>query len=262
MRIPGAADKVSSPWGRSRPGDSPICMFNSPLSPEKADRIIEVLGLSAGAQVVDIGCGSGEFLLRVMERYKVHGVGIDPDGEALERCRERSAGRVPAEDLRLCQIEVSAFTWPPRLFDAAICIGASHAFGGYFQMLQRLSQRVRSGGLIVVGDLYWRKEPESEYRQILGDGMPAFSTDHAELARAGDSLHLTPPYCARSNQDEWDHFEGCFALNGYRRALSNPDGSEREKAVAKSRGWYDAYLRWGHSAMGFGWFVFLKTDTQ
>jgi SAM-dependent methyltransferase len=195
-----------------------------------------------------------------MERYKAHGVGIDPDGAALAQCRVRSVGRVPAEHLELHQMEVSAFTWPSRSIDAAICIGASHAFGGYLPMLQELSRRVRAGGLIVVGDLYWRKEPEPDYKQVLGEGMPSFSTDHAALARSGDSLQLVPIYSARSNEDEWDHFEGCFALNGYVRALSNPDKAERENAIAKSRCWHDAYLRWGHAAMGFGYFVFLKPE--
>jgi len=232
--------------------------FNCPLSAEKADRVIDVLGLSAGACVVDIGCGSGEFLLRVMERYQAHGVGIDPDDEALKRCRERSAGRVPAEHLKLHQIEVSAFAWPSLFFDAAICIGASHAFGGFSSMLQLLSQRVRPGGLIVVGDLYWREEPNPEYLQILGDGFPPSGTDHATLARSGESLQLIPLYSARSNQDEWDNFEGCFAFNRYVRALSIADQAEKENAIAKSRRWYDAYLRWGHSAMGFGYFVFLN----
>ena len=127
-------------------------------------------------------------------------------------------------------------------------------------MLQQMSQRVRAGGLIVVGDLYWRKEPEPEYQQVLGDGFPSFDTDHAALARSGAGLQLILLYCARSNEDEWDHFEGCFALNGYMRALAIPDKSGREKALAKSRRWYDAYLRWGHTTMGFGYFVFLKPE--
>jgi len=115
---------------------------------------------------------------------------------------------------------------------------------------------------MIVGDLYWRKDPDPDYLQLIGAGFPSSGTDHAALARAGDSLQIIPLYSGRSNQDEWDHFEGSFALNRHLWALSIPDRSERERAIAKSRRWYDAYLRWGHSTMGFGFFVFLKPETR
>ena len=92
-----------------------LLMFNCPLSLEKADRLVEMLALTDPARVVDIGCGTGEFLIRVGERYGGHVTGIDPDGDALGECRSRSAGRVSLDRLDLCQQSVDAFNWPEPL---------------------------------------------------------------------------------------------------------------------------------------------------
>ncbi|MFO8085151.1 MAG: methyltransferase domain-containing protein, partial [Desulfobacterales bacterium] len=49
----------------------------NPTSEEKLTRLVELLRLPTGAQVVDIACGKGEFLIRLAEAYGVRGVGID-----------------------------------------------------------------------------------------------------------------------------------------------------------------------------------------
>jgi cyclopropane fatty-acyl-phospholipid synthase-like methyltransferase len=76
-------------------------MFNCPLSFAKADRLVEILALTDPARVVDVGCGAGEFLIRVLERYGGRGIGIDPDADALAQCRSRADGRVSLDRLDL-----------------------------------------------------------------------------------------------------------------------------------------------------------------
>src|SRR5512140_3293522 len=49
----------------------------NPTSEEKLTRLVELVRLSTDAQVVDIACGKGEFLIRLAEAYRVRGVGID-----------------------------------------------------------------------------------------------------------------------------------------------------------------------------------------
>ena len=235
-------------------------MFNCPLSPEKADRIIGALELRAGGRVVDVGCGTGEFLLRVIERYHVHGTGIDPDGKALAECRKKNAGRVAPELLKLHECKAAEFHWPRQRFDAAICIGSVHAFGGYLPTLQALKKRVLRGGILVVGDIFWRRKRVAAYRKVLGGDWPSFSTDYLSLARTGEQQGLALVYSAQSSPDEWDHFEGSFAKKRYQKALALPAGPKRKAAIETARRWYDAYLKWGRETMGFGFLVFLNRD--
>ena len=49
----------------------------NPTSGEKLDHLVGQLRLDAGARVIDIACGKGEFLLRLAETYGVNCLGID-----------------------------------------------------------------------------------------------------------------------------------------------------------------------------------------
>jgi SAM-dependent methyltransferase len=234
-------------------------MFNCPLSLEKADRLVEILALTDPARVVDVGCGAGEFLIRVLERYGGHGIGIDPDADALGQCRSRAEGRVSLDRLDLRQQSVDAFNWPEHPFDAAICVGSTHAFGGFADTLRALKSRVASGGLILIGDLFWWKPPAAAYREVIGDeGFPPADTDYATGAQIGQNQGLTLLYAAASSPDEWDHFEGSFAAKRYRRAYTLESSEARNAAIERIRSWHNAYLRWGRDTMGFGFYVFLK----
>jgi SAM-dependent methyltransferase len=234
-------------------------MFNCPLSPDKADRLIDALALPAAARVVDVGCGTGEFLVRLVERCDAGGTGIDPDADALRQCRRRCEGRIPAERLDLHPVEAAAFAWPDQPFDAAICIGSTHAYGGFVPALRELAGRVRAGGVVLIGDLFWQKPPGRESRDVIGDdGWPPEDADYAAGLRHGWAEGLTPLYSVPSSPDEWDHFEGNFAARGYRRAYALPSAGERRAALERTRRWQAAYVRWGRETMGFGFYVFLK----
>ena len=49
----------------------------NPLSGTVLNEAIGELELTPGARVLDLGCGKAEALRRIVERYDVHGVGVD-----------------------------------------------------------------------------------------------------------------------------------------------------------------------------------------
>ena len=52
-------------------------MVCNPLSESKIDEVVGLLPLLEHARVLDIACGKGEFLRRLIDRWNCGGVGVD-----------------------------------------------------------------------------------------------------------------------------------------------------------------------------------------
>jgi len=101
-------------------------MFLSPLSPERAARLVRFLADDMAGTVLDFGCGWGELLLQVLASAPAphaHGVGVDADGVSLAHGRELARQRGLAD--RVTLLDGDARTEAPPHADAVICIGAS-----------------------------------------------------------------------------------------------------------------------------------------
>jgi ubiquinone/menaquinone biosynthesis C-methylase UbiE len=229
--------------------------FANPVTGTKIDRVLSLLDLEPGHRVLDVGCGNAEVLIRLIERYGVEGVGVDPNGEMLKTGRERAVGRVPPARLQLHELLITEFPVEPETYDAALCIGATHAYNGYVNTLIELKSVVRPGGRILVGEGYWKCSPAPGYLKLLDTSLEELST-HVENVERAVELGLTPLYSVTSSEDEWDHYEGL-----YRRAIelhvaAHPKDPDAEEFLAISRRWYEGYLRWGRDTLGFALYLF------
>ncbi len=246
---------------RSKRGNVVMSLYNSPLSTEKADRLIALLSLSEGARVLDVGCGHGEFLIRVIEASRANGLGIDCDAACISAARASAAGRIFEVPHEFREGDVRMEALAEGSFDVAICMGSTHAFGigeaAYPNTLQALIRLLRPGGQLLVGECYWKQTPTAPYLQLIGDPVGIYR-DHAENISFAESYGLVPLYATVSNDDEWDHFEWSHRMKIERQAAHHPDDLIMAEKVKRSRAWCDAYLRWGRSTMGFGVYLFLK----
>jgi SAM-dependent methyltransferase len=214
------------------------------------DVLIEKLELQPGARVLDVGCGKAEMLVRAVERYAANGVGIDPNRSFIEAARRDS--RVALHAAKVQDVALAAGS-----FDAALCIGSTHAFGGYRQALGALSALVRTGGTLALGEGYWKQPPAPAYLEVLGGGADEF-TSHEGNIRAGVAFALKLRFATTSSDAEWDAYEGPYAAAIERFAAEHPDDADREAMLSRARTWYDAYLRWGRGTLGFGVYLFEK----
>jgi ubiquinone/menaquinone biosynthesis C-methylase UbiE len=230
-------------------------LFHSPLSAAKVERILDLLELPPGARVVDVGCGPAEMLIRVVERFGARGVGVDRSPSAIAEARARAARRVPDADVTLHEAAIADAPLEPGEWDLAICIGSTHLYGDYRGALGALRALVRPGGALLVGDLFWRREPDPAFLAVLGAGREHHGT-HADNVAAGLEEGLVPLYAAVCSEDDWDHYEGLYARAVETYALAHPDDPDTPAMVARIRTWRDAYLRWGRDTLGFALYLF------
>jgi SAM-dependent methyltransferase len=228
----------------------------NPTSDEKLTRLVELLRLPADAQVVDIACGKGEFLIRLAEAYGARGVGVDVSPFFIAEAERRLEARASSAGITFTEMNGSDFKPDqPHSLDLASCIGASWVFGGHAGTLDALVRMVKPGGWVVVGEPYWLKEPSEEYLEASGVAREDFGS-HSSNAESGERRGLDLVHTLVSSQDDWDRYEGLqwYATDEYAR--SHPDDSDLAELVERVGKARAAYLRWGRDALGWAIYVF------
>jgi SAM-dependent methyltransferase len=212
----------------------------NPIPAAKLDEIVSLLDLPPRGRVVDLGCGKGDLLARIAQRYDVDAVGIDRDAQLL-------AEVPPGINVIVADIE----TWNRGrgAFDLVASVGSP-------ARLASLAGLVRAGGLVLYGNGYWRREPSPEYVDAL-DATRDELADYAGTIRSGEELGLTPVYAVTAGVDDFDRYEWSWSLNGERYAAAHPD----EPGVGEFLEWIRAGRRryvelGGRDTLGFGLFLF------
>ena len=200
--------------------------FANPLSEEKVDDLIASLALGAGSRVLDVGAGSGEILRRIVARYGVRGIGLDPVAQP---------GADPRAELRRARIEELT----ERDFDVVVNIASSHAFGSWFDALAGVAALARPGGAVLFGEGYWRREPPAAYLEALGGATREdLPMGLQALVRGAEAHGLRSLQLAVASEDDWDRYEWRLIRNGERAAAAageTPDAEQLRDWVEQAR---------------------------
>jgi ubiquinone/menaquinone biosynthesis C-methylase UbiE len=229
-------------------------IFCSPLSSSKVDQILELLNLLPREKVLDIGCGKAEILVRLIKRFQVYGVGIDTNSHFLSEAKTKV---LKPEELVLHEMDVANFAVEPESFALAMCVGSTHAYGGYRSTLRALKDVVRARGQLLIGELYWKCEPDPNELSVMGAAKTDY-VDHAGNVAIGVEEGLIPLYASVSSEDDWDHYEWLYCRGIEQYAIAHPDDPDCKEMIPRIRQWRDAYLRWRRHTLGFALYLFQK----
>ncbi len=232
--------------------DHVIC---NPLSVAKLAELAGLLDLPPAARVLDIACGKGELLIRLAEQYGARGDGVDLSPWFLAEARAQAQRRVPTAGLSFHQQDGRTFEAAAGTYDLASCLGASWIFDGHRGTLQALRRWVRPGGLVLVGEPYWRHPPIPDYLAASGFRATSF-VSHAENMAIGAELGLGPLYSLASNEDDWDRYQGLQWRAAERYARTQPDDPDLPEFLDHVHRDRDTYLRWERDTLGWAVYLF------
>ncbi|MFF7524073.1 MULTISPECIES: SAM-dependent methyltransferase [Streptomyces] len=207
--------------------------FHGPLSEERAAglirRLTDVVGSAAPATVLDIGCGWGEFMLRLIEAMPgATGVGIDLNEDDLARGRVNAEMRGLAERVEF--VRDSAVDTARDPADIVLCFGASHALSDVrppehtTAALHALRRLVKPGGRVLLGEGFWQRPPAPNELSAMWPGASASEFhDLSELVDLAIDAGFRPAWIESANPDEWDHFESAYQSDVEEWLAVHPD---------------------------------------
>lgn len=227
--LPGT--DVEGEWARFQASEPlhhthDICV---PMTSAEVDRVVERLGAVDGSTILDIACGHGELLLRIGERARIEGTGLDLSPWAITRAVERSRMR-PTRGRIEWWLGHGRST-PRRAWDVASCLGASWIWHGFRGTVRALRDRVVPGGRIAIGDLRLRSGVDPDE---LAGSVPTHSGQLAVFA----DLDLEPVAEIVSADASWRDYRERVIANAAVYAIGAEGDPERDRRAA-AREWMD-----------------------
>jgi len=230
--------------------------IHNPITPEKLATLGTALRLEAGTRVLDLGSGSGEMLCTWARDYGVTGTGVDMSELFTEQAKRRAEELGVADHVQFIHGDAAGFVSEEKAGVAA-CLGATWIGGGVAGTIELLAQSLRPGGILLVGEPYWRQSPPTDdvARGCLAGSISDFLLLPELLASFG-RLGWDVVEMVLADQDSWDRYEAAKWLTMRRWLEDNPDdelAKEVRSRLTSEPGRYAAYTReylgWGVFAL-------------
>ncbi|WP_059173346.1 cyclopropane-fatty-acyl-phospholipid synthase family protein [Bacillus sp. FJAT-27445] len=228
----------------------------NPINVTKLNKVMELLSLTANDKVIDIGAGKGELLLQISKKYSSHCVAIEQYSGFIEQLEKNAKNRGIQNNVEVINQDAkTAIKTLNQEFSVGICIGSSHALGGYRNTIESLKNIVVKGGYIVLGELYWRKKPDDEYLEQFGVQEQEILY-HAENIFKAEEYGLIPLWSTVANKDDFDEYEWLYSKSIEDYCYENPEDPDCSAMLERIRSWREMYLKWGRETLGFGIYLF------
>ncbi len=113
--------------------------------------------------VLDVGCGTGQVLSKIVPREGLALAGIDLSPQMIGMAQQKLGERA---DVRVGDAE--ELPWPDNSFDVVLCLDAFHHYPHPRKALAEMWRVAKSAGRLILGDL-WQPAP---VRQLMNCLMP------------------------------------------------------------------------------------------
>ena len=231
--------------------------IHNPITPEKLATLGAALRLEQGARVLDLGSGSGEMLCTWARDHGIIGTGIDLSRLFTEQAKRRAEELGVADRVEFIHGDAAGYVAGEKV-DVAACLGATWIGGGVAGTIELLARSLRPGGIILIGEPYWRQLPPTEdvakgcLAHAISDFLPL-----PELLASFGRLGYDVVEMVLADQDGWDRYEAAKWLTMRRWLEANPDDELAEEVRAQLSSEPVRYATYTREYLGWGVFALM-----
>ncbi|WP_054702868.1 SAM-dependent methyltransferase, partial [Desulfosarcina cetonica] len=174
-----------------------------------------------------------------------------------EQARRRAEELGVADQVTFIHDDAAGYVSDEKV-DVAACVGATWIAGGVAGTIALLEQSLRTGGIILIGEPYWRQLPPTEAiaKGCLANAIADFLLLPEFIASFG-RLGYDVVEMVLADQDGWDRYEAAKWLTMRRWLEANP-GDELAKDVrAQLTTEPERYATYTREYLGWGVFALM-----
>ena len=196
--------------------------IHNPITPDKLAVLGAALRLAPGARVLDLGSGSGEMLCTWARDHGITGTGVDMSPLFTEQAKRRAEELGVTGRVEFIHGDAAGYVADKKA-DVAACVGATWIGGGVAGTIDLLTQSLRPGGILLIGEPFWRQRPPTE--EIAKGCLAQAISDFVllpELIASFGRLDCDVVEMVLADPDGWDRYEAAKWLTMRRWLEENP----------------------------------------
>lgn len=229
--------------------------IHNPFTTEKYATLGNALRMEPGTHILDLGSGSGEMLCTWARDHAITGTGIDMSQLFSAQAKQRAEELGVAGRVNFIHRDAAGYVAEEK-YDIAACVGATWIGGGVAGTIALLTKSLKPGGMLLIGEPYWRQLPPTE-EVAIECGVSSLSDflTLPDLVGSFDTLGYDVVEMVLADQEGWDRYEAAKWLTMRRWLEANPDddfAAEVREQLTVSPKRHVMYTR-----EYFGWGVFV-----